>query len=82
MVKGNNNKQDKNNQFYAYSNIFEPTSAFENKFFPLLLAEFADPNCYVSFMDIIKKSVLWAYSTMILTKTLFIFKRFKYWKSL
>lgn len=81
MIKKNNNKQDKNDQSYIPSNISEPISTFLNMFSPFI-AEFANLNWQISFMNIIEKSVLQAHATMILTKTLYTSKVFKYLKSL
>ncbi len=82
MVRKNNNEQDKNNQFYTYSDIFKSISAAVNIPSFLLLAKFADSNWHSSFMNMMKKNVLQAHSTMILTKILYTSKVFEYLKSL
>lgn len=81
-VKKNHNEQDKNDKFYAQSDIFESLNAIVNipSLFPL--AEIDDLNWYISFINIMEKNILQAYSTMILTKTLHISKVFEYLKSL
>lgn len=58
IVKKNNNEPNKNDQFYAYLNFFKPINITINLFSLLLLAEFGDPNWYISFINIIKKSLL------------------------
>lgn len=80
MVRKNDNERDKNDQSYAHLDISEPISAAVNIPSSLLLAEFADPNWYISFMNMMEKSVLQAHSTMILTKTLRTSKAFEYLK--
>lgn len=82
MVRRNDNEQDKNDQSYAHSDIFEPISAAVNMPSPVPLAEFADPNWHISFMNMMEKNVLQAHLTMISTKTLRTSKTFEYLKNL
>lgn len=81
IVIRNDNEQDKNDQSYAHSDIFEPISTIINIPSPLLLEEFANPNWYINFINMMEKGILQAHSTMILMKTLRTSKAFEYLKS-
>lgn len=81
-VRRNNNERDKNDRPYAHLNISEAINATINIPSHFLLAEFANSNWHISFMNMMEKSILQVYSTMITIITLSISKAFKYLKSL
>lgn len=58
MVRRNNIKQDKNDQFYSHIDILEPINTTINILSSLLLTEFVNPNSYINYINIIEKTIL------------------------
>lgn len=58
IIRKNYNKQDKNYQSYAHSNIFKHINIIVNILFTFSLAEFANLYWYISFINMIKKNIL------------------------